>query len=307
MLEEREQTGVFHMLVRGFKPEHSPFANYGGKNMKHLRFSGLAGLVVAAMLGLTACNGSTTLGKPGVPNSPALRTLEGKKVLIVISSHAKYEGHEESTGYWLSEVTHFYHVMARHGIPAVIASPEGRPGVMDPRSDDMDDPLNAAFWGNPELRKLLDAPVDARSLKPEDFAVIYFAGGHGTMWDFTSSDALARLAAGIYENGGIVSAVCHGPAGLVNVKLSDGSYLISGKNVTGFANSEEWLIGKTDMVPFLLEEKLIERGGNYSESFIPFRPYAIADGRLITGQNPFSTTEVAQKVIEVLSKTASSP
>ena len=121
------------------------------------------------------------------------------------------------------------------------------------------------------------------------------------MWDFTQSEDLARLAAEIYENNGIVSAVCHGPAGLINVKLSDGSYLVKDRKVTGFANFEETLIGKTDLVPYLLEDKLKERGGEYSNAFLPFTSYAVTDGRLVTGQNPFSSKEVAEQVIAVLS------
>lgn len=259
-----------------------------------------AALLTFLLTLLLSCEGPEVLGQPAVPESPARQALGDKKVLIVISAHAKYEGHDEPTGYWLSEITHFYHVMARHGIPMDIASPGGRPGVMDPRSDDMDDPLNASFWNNPKLREQLEQPLDPASLKAEDYAVIYFAGGHGTMWDFTDSEPLAKLAAQIYEGHGIVSAVCHGPAGLVNVKLSDGTYLVKDKKVTGFANAEEFLIGKKDMVPYLLEDKLKEIGGDYSESFIPFRPYAVADGRLITGQNPFSTKEVAELVVRAL-------
>ena len=267
--------------------------------------SGLAqsSIILAALaLVLFAGCSNPTVGQPPITSSPAKEAIGNKKVLIVISAHPKYENHNEATGYWLSEVTHFYHVLARHGIAMDIASPGGRPGVMDPRSNDMDDSINASFWNNADLRKQLDQPLDPATLDPEDYAVIYFAGGHGTMWDFTDSDVLAQLAARIYENNGIVSAVCHGPAGLINVKLSDGSYLLKGRKVTGFANFEETLIGKTDMVPYLLEDKLKERGGDYSSAFLPFTSYAITDGRLITGQNPFSTTEVAEQVVAALSK-----
>ncbi len=241
------------------------------------------------------------IGEPPIADSPAREALGNKKVLIVISAQPTYGDSDEPTGYWLSEVTHFYHVLARHGIKMDIASPGGKPGIMDPRSDDMDDSLNATFWNNPDLKSRLEAPMDPANLEAADYGVIYFAGGHGTMWDFTQSEDLARLAAEIYENNGIVSAVCHGPAGLINVKLSDGSYLVKDRKVTGFANFEETLIGKTDLVPYLLEDKLKERGGEYSNAFLPFTSYAVTDGRLVTGQNPFSSKEVAEQVIAVLS------
>lgn len=256
-------------------------------------------VTLCALLGVACSN--QVLGQPTVKNSQAREALGNKKVLIVISAYPKYGELDEPTGYWLSEITHFYHVLARHGIEMDIASPGGKPGVMDPRSDDMDDPLNAAFWNDVDLKSQLDNPLDPAELNAEDYGVIYFAGGHGTMWDFTDSKPLSQLTVSIYENDGIVSAVCHGPAGLINVKLSNGSYLLQGRNVTGFANFEETLIGKTDMVPYLLEDKLKERGGIYSNAFIPFTSYAVTDGRLVTGQNPFSTVDVAQHVIQVLS------
>jgi putative intracellular protease/amidase len=124
------------------------------------------------------------------------------------------------------------------------------------------------------------------------------------MWDFPDSDPLAKLAAAIYEQGGIVSAVCHGPAGLLNIKLSNGEFLVKGKRVTGFANTEESLTGKTDMVPYLLEDSLKERGGQYSKAFLPFAGHAVTDDRLITGQNPASATPVAEAVITTLAARA---
>tara|TARA_B100001778_G_C18497465_1_gene588047 strand:- start:57 stop:980 length:924 start_codon:yes stop_codon:yes gene_type:complete len=264
------------------------------------RIASVALLATASVLMSAACS-KQVIGEPPIQDSPAREALGNKKVLIVISAYPTYGELDRPTGYWLSEVTHFYHVLARHGIKMDIASPGGKPGVMDPDSNDMDDSLNATFWNNPELKSQLDKPLNPAKLKAEDYGAIYFAGGHGTMWDFTDSPELAKLTARIYENNGIVSAVCHGPAGLINVKLSDGSYLIKDRKVTGFANFEETLVGKTDLVPYLLEDKLKERGGEYSNAFLPFTSYAVTDGRLVTGQNPFSAKEVAEQVIEVLS------
>ncbi len=253
-----------------------------------------------------ACGGeSQVIGQPRVPDSAALRAAAGKRVLVVISAHPQFGQHPEKTGYWLSEVTHFYHVLTRHGFTVDVVSPGGKPGVMDPSSDDMDDSLNKTFWDNAELRAKLERPLAPEQIKPAEYAVIYYAGGHGTMWDFPDSEPLARLAATIYEQGGIVSAVCHGPAGLLNIKLSNGEYLIKGRKLTGFANFEETLNGKKNMVPYMLEDTLKERGGDYSKAFFPFAPHAVVDGRLVTGQNPSSATPVAEGVIAVLEGLAS--
>lgn len=259
-------------------------------------------ITVAMLLVLQAasCAKKQVVGEPSIANSPALQAAAGKKILVIVSAHPRFGDHPEKTGYWLSEVTHFYHVLAQHGFQIDIASPEGKPSVMDPASYELSDNLNQTFWENPGLRQKLEQPLNPAKLQARDYAVIYFAGGHGTMWDFPASDSLARLAASIYEQGGIVSAVCHGPAGLLNIKLSNGEHLIKGKRVTGFANVEEKLAGKTGLVPYLLEDSLKEKGGIYSRAFFPFAPHAIVDNRLVTGQNPGSATGVGEQVIAVL-------
>lgn len=132
-----------------------------------------------------------------------------------------------------------------------------------------------------------------------DYAAIYYAGGHGAMWDLPGNVEIAEIAAKIYENNGIVSAVCHGPAGLVNIKLSDGSFLIAGKKVNGFTNEEETIVGLTDVVPFMLEDKMKERGGIFEKSK-PWQVHVVSDKRLITGQNPQSATGVGEAIKEAL-------
>lgn len=122
-----------------------------------------------------------------------------------------------------------------------------------------------------------------------------FVGGHGTMWDFPDNTTLASIAARVYENGGVVSAVCHGPAGLVNVKLADGTLLVAGKTVAGFSDDEERAVGLADEVPFLLASKLVERGAKHTQAD-NFQRHVEVDGRLITGQNPASATPLAEQV-----------
>lgn len=126
-----------------------------------------------------------------------------------------------------------------------------------------------------------------------------FAGGHGTMWDFADNTELAKITADIYENGGVVGAVCHGPAGLVNVKLSNGKYLVDGKKINAFTNEEETAVKLEKVVPFLLESKLIERGAKFEKSGL-WQPHVTVDQRVVTGQNPQSAKGVGEAILTEL-------
>jgi putative intracellular protease/amidase len=139
-----------------------------------------------------------------------------------------------------------------------------------------------------------------RKLPRTDYRLIYFAGGHGAMWDFAENTELQNLTRHIYEKNGMISAVCHGVSGLFNIKLSDGSWLIQDKYVTGFSNVEEALVSFVSEVPFYLEDKLKERGAHYTKAMIPFVEFIELDERLITGQNPNSARKVASKALEEL-------
>lgn len=248
------------------------------------------------------CGKNLRIGEPAVPASAALKNARNKKILIVVSAHGEMGNSGKKTGYWLSEVTHFYHAVARHGFEIDFASPGGAASVIDPDSFNLGDDLNRTFWENEALRRKIERPLAPEKIKAADYAVIFYAGGHGTMWDFPDNTALSSLAARIYDSGGLVSAVCHGPSGLVNIKLADGTKLIAGKRVTGFANSEEKIVGKTAIVPFLLQDKLSGEGGVYSSAFFPFSSHVVSDGRLITGQNPNSAGGTGEAVIELLEK-----
>jgi putative intracellular protease/amidase len=136
-------------------------------------------------------------------------------------------------------------------------------------------------------------------VKPDDYAAIFYAGGHGAMWDLPLNNELNKIAASIYENNGIVAAVCHGPAGILNIQLSDGSYLVKGKKVNGFTNEEEELVKLTGVVPFLLEDQLKEKGGIYEKS-APWQSHVTTDQRLITGQNPQSAKGVGAAIVQAL-------
>jgi putative intracellular protease/amidase len=145
----------------------------------------------------------------------------------------------------------------------------------------------------------LDNTVALKDIDAKDYAAIVFAGGHGTMWDFNNSDTLNKLTASIYEKGGVVAAVCHGPAALINVKLSNGKYLLKNKSVTGFTNKEEDIVQLSAQMPFMLETEMIKRGAKFS-SAEPWKEKVVVDGRLVTGQNPASAGELGSQIVKIL-------
>jgi putative intracellular protease/amidase len=166
---------------------------------------------------------------------------------------------------------------------------------------DLKDEINARYWNDPEFRAKLSATKKLSDLDPADYSAVFFSGGHGTMWDFPDDAAVQKFARELYEAGSPVGAVCHGPAALVNVKLSGGNYLVAGKEVSAFTNSEEEKVGLTKVVPFLLATKLEERGAKHLAA-PDFQKQVVASGNLVTGQNPASAAGVAEKMVELLGK-----
>ncbi|MGB7443026.1 MAG: type 1 glutamine amidotransferase domain-containing protein [Coleofasciculaceae cyanobacterium] len=222
-----------------------------------------------------------------------------QKILTVVSSHQQFGDLTRKTGYWLEEVTHCHQVLSEAGFEIDFVSPQGGKPPMDEKSGDEKDKTNKNFLNNQVAVNKLENSLLPSQVNPHDYEAIYFAGGHGAMWDFPDNTDLARIAVTIYEAGKIVSAVCHGSAGLLNIKLSNGKYLIENKKVAGFSNREESLLRLAKHVPFMLEDKLIKRGAIYKKG-LPFTPYTVVDERLVTGQNPFSTKRLAQELVTVL-------
>lgn len=220
-----------------------------------------------------------------------------KKILFVVTSHALKGSTGEHTGYYLSEVAHPWKVLTEAGYEIDFVSPLGGNPPVD--GLDLNDTVNKEFWESKTYQKKISNSLKPSAVKPADYAAIYYAGGHGAMWDLPINIDVAKIAATIYENNGIVAAVCHGPAGLVNVKLTSGSFLVEGKKVNGFTNEEEKLVGLTDVVPFLLEDKLIANGAIFEKS-APWQVHVVTDQRLITGQNPQSATAVGEAIVKAL-------
>jgi putative intracellular protease/amidase len=222
------------------------------------------------------------------------------KALIVCTNHETYPAKTSKTGLWLSELTHFYDVLAKRRIMMDFVSPLGGPIPVDERSLDLKDESNARYWEETAFREKLQNSFKPSEVAPNDYRLIYFAGGHGAMWDFPENTELQNLAKTIYERNGMITAIAHGVCGLLNIRLSDGTLLIQDKYVTGYSNVEEALVSFVSEVPFYLEDKLKEHGAHYTKAMIPFVEFIEMDERLITGQNSHSARKVASKAMEEL-------
>ncbi|WP_228438990.1 type 1 glutamine amidotransferase domain-containing protein [Chryseobacterium pennae] len=220
-----------------------------------------------------------------------------KKILFVVTSHDKKGSTGENTGYYLGEVSHPWEVLHKAGYEIDFVSPKGGTPPVD--GFDLKDPVNKEFWENKEYKSKIDHSLTPSQVNPKDYSVIFYAGGHGAMWDFADNKELANMASTIYENGGIVAGVCHGPAGLVNIKLNNGKYLVDGKKINAFTNEEESAVQLTDVVPFLLENKLKERGAKFEKSGL-WQNHVVTDQRVITGQNPQSAKSVGEAILKEL-------
>lgn len=216
-------------------------------------------------------------------------------ILLALTSTSTLGGTGRSTGFYVPEAAHPYQVFTdagyQVGFVSVLGGEPPRDGVKP------GDEIVASFLGEHGDR-LATTPAAAH-VNPADYDAIFYVGGHGTMWDFPDDKDLAEVARRIYEGGGVIAGVCHGPAGLINLQLTGGSYLVEDKQLTSFTNEEETAVGLIDEVPFALESALVERGARFSKAE-NFAEHVVRDGRLITGQNPASATRTAELVVEAL-------
>ncbi|MBI3928850.1 MAG: type 1 glutamine amidotransferase domain-containing protein [Armatimonadetes bacterium] len=173
------------------------------------------------------------LSTPAWPDSP--------RILFVLTSHGQLGDTGRPTGFYLSEVTHPYEYLSGKGYAIDFVSPQGGEPPVD--GVKLDDPINQKLYDDPVFRQKLKTTLRPDQVDPDQYAAIFFAGGHGTMWDLPGNEQLAAITRAIYLKDGVVAAVCHGPAGLLNVRLPDGSFMIAGQAVTGFSNSEERSVG----------------------------------------------------------------
>ena len=224
---------------------------------------------------------------------------EANKILIVVTNHGELGDTGEPTGYYLAEVAHPWHVFKEAGYAVEFASPKGGFAPMDPKSFDLEDPVNKALWHDLDAVQRLVNTKALDNLNLSKYAAIFFAGGHGTMWDFPDSPAVQDAVVEFHESGRPVGAVCHGPAALVNVTLSDGTPLLQGRTANAFTDEEEDRVDLSDVVPFLLESRMRALGAEFTESPL-FQKHVAVDGLLITGQNPASATAAAEAVVKAI-------
>jgi putative intracellular protease/amidase len=224
-------------------------------------------------------------------------------VLFVLTSHTQLGDTGRETGFYFEELAAPYWILTDAGHTVEIASIAGGGVMADPNSLAADFDKNPApvrrFVNDADRMVLLQGTPAIADVDPAAFDAIFLPGGHGVMWDFPENAALAAAVGTIYDAGGVVGAVCHGPAGLLGVTRADGKPLVEGLKVNGFTDSEEAAAGLTEAVPFLLETELRKRGGLF-EGGADFTAFAVRDGRLVTGQNPMSSEAVAQEMVAAL-------
>lgn len=220
------------------------------------------------------------------------------KVLFVLTSHDKLGDTGELTGSWIEEFATPYYFFLDKGIEVVIATPKGGQAPIDPKSTDPSFQTSATkrFYSDKNAQKALSTTVKITAVKQKNFKAVFYPGGHGPMWDLATDKNSMKLIQDFYNNNKPIAFVCHAPAALVNVKDKEGKYLIAGKKVTSFSNTEEEAVKLTKVVPFLLEDKLKEHGANYSKG-ADWSSYVVEDGLLLSGQNPQSSEEVATKLL----------
>lgn len=219
-------------------------------------------------------------------------------VLMVVSGYGQSQG-KEKPGYEFDEFAKAYLVFKAHNVNVDVASPKG--GAVEADQYDPNKDFNAQVLADSAIMAKLNNTLAISSLDASDYKAVFVVGGKGAMFDLPKDVALQQIIVDVYERKGVVAAVCHGPAALVNVKLSNGEYLVSGKRINGFTNDEEQLFGKKWLphFEFLLEDKLTGRGGVFQSSDIMLEHVAV-DGRLVTGQNPASTVGVATAMLEAM-------
>lgn len=225
-----------------------------------------------------------------------------RRILHVATNRAHFDNPAHPTGLWLSELTHAWDAFAARGYEQRIVSPKGGKVPLDPRALKwpMCDASAKEWLNDPVKRTMLSATACPADINAQGYDAIYFTGGHGVMWDFPDSEGLQAITRAVWEKGGIVSAVCHGYCGLLNTRLADGAFLVFGRKITGFSWAEEKLAGVAREIPYNAEAEMKARGAFYQKALLPFVPHVVADGKLVTGQNPFSARATAKKVVSLL-------
>jgi putative intracellular protease/amidase len=219
---------------------------------------------------------------------------------MVLTSHDTLGDTGRKTGFWLEEFAAPYFVFRDAGVHLTLASPKGGQPPVDPKSDlaESQTPAMSRFKQDLTAQKALSQTVELADVKSEDYDTVFYVGGHGPMWDVAESPVSIALVESFYNSGKPIALVCHSPGVLRHVNYQ-GAPLVKGKHVTGFTNGEEAAVHLTDVVPFLVENELARLGAIF-EKVSNWQPLSIVDGRLVTGQNPASSTVAAQNLLNLL-------
>jgi putative intracellular protease/amidase len=222
------------------------------------------------------------------------------KILMVLTSHDQLGDTGRRTGFWLEEFAAPYYVFKDAGAEITVASPKGSQPPIDPKSDEPGSQTDAMarFKTDQAAQEVLANTVKLSDVRADDYDTVFYPGGHGPMWDLADDPTSIALIEAVYSAGKPVAAVCHGPA-VLHRATYHGEPIVKGKRVTGFTNSEEEAVQLTNVVPFLVEDELKRLGGRYEKAG-DWESFAIVDGRLITGQNPASSTAAAQELLKLL-------
>ncbi|MDQ7251079.1 type 1 glutamine amidotransferase domain-containing protein [Dongia sedimenti] len=223
------------------------------------------------------------------------------KILMVLTSHDKLGNTGRKTGFWLEEFAAPYYVFKDAGVELTLVSVKGGQPPIDPKSDLPENQTDAMtrFKNDPAAQKDLANTGTLNGVRSESFDAVFYPGGHGPMWDLVDNADSIALVESFYNAGKPVAAVCHAPAVLHRVTYK-GAPIVQGKRVTGFANSEEEAVQLTNIVPFLVEDELKRLGGKFEKAAKDWAPHVVTDGRLITGQNPASSTGGAEALVKLL-------
>ena len=226
------------------------------------------------------------------------------KILMVLTSHDQLGNTGRKTGFWLEEFAAPYFVFRDAGVQLTLASPKGGQPPVDPKSDEPENQTSAMtrFKQDKTAQNDLAHTAKLADMKSEDFDTIFYVGGHGPMWDIAESADSIALIESFYNSGKPVALVCHSPGVLHRVTYK-GAPLVKGKHVTGITNGEEEQVQLTHVVPFLVEDELLRLGAIF-EKVANWQPFSVVDGRLITGQNPASSTLAAQNLLSMLARKA---
>jgi putative intracellular protease/amidase len=232
-----------------------------------------------------------------------MKEQEMKPILMIVTSHSQLGTTGKPTGIWAEELTTPYYTLRDAGLHVVLASTQGgKPpfaGSSVKEPPELNEGSVKRFLADSNAMQAFSATLKVSEVRASDYSAVFLPGGHGTMWDTANDDSTARVVGEVFQSGKPVASVCHGPAGLLKAKRADGKSIVFGKRVNGFTNEEETAAGLMDVVPFHLETELRRQGGLF-EMGPMWKPYAVRDGNLITGQNPASSELVAKHLLDSL-------